>query len=452
MQRFLQRLSLYIFHVCVVRPVLSWLVGVRFRRRSLVPEGPCLVVSNHNSHLDAAVLMTLFPLRRIAHVHPVAAADYFGSTWLKRTVAMMLMNGIPIERQPAAGQDPLDPIVRALAAGESLIFFPEGSRGEAGVVAPFRRGVGLLIRALPGLRVVPVFLAGTERIWPRGKLPVPLSIDVHVGRPRTYPQDEEPRTIAQRVREDVLALAPAPPPTPGQRPAPPVAVSICSVDGETQSEISHVVIDRLSRVGPTLGSSASSAHAPVRLPRIGSFLLRRLSRGARPRRAERFLELLKTARATQAHLEDRDARFVVEDGSCLMELLAGADVDFGGGRFDESSLSHWVQYLAGQKKAPLATWWGLIRAAPEVWLINVFKLARISVPDLLVHVQVSPDAAGLQALQQSYSKIGEVLRKRHKVELLQFDAGESDGDEIARRIEAACRQLRPQHTSAARGA
>ena len=81
MRRLLQRLALYTFQVCIARPVLRWVVGVRYRRLGHVPAGPCLVVSNHNSHLDAAVLMSMFPLRRLARVHPVAAADYFGSNW-----------------------------------------------------------------------------------------------------------------------------------------------------------------------------------------------------------------------------------------------------------------------------------------------------------------------------------------------------------------------------------
>ena len=74
MRRLLHRLALYAFHILVVRPVLFLLVDLHYRRRHLVPEGPCLVVSNHNSHLDAAVLMTLFPMRRLPYVHPVAAA------------------------------------------------------------------------------------------------------------------------------------------------------------------------------------------------------------------------------------------------------------------------------------------------------------------------------------------------------------------------------------------
>ena len=106
-----RNLALWLFHIIVARPVLKWLVGLRYRRKNLVPDGPCLVVSNHNSHLDAAILMTLFPLRRLPHVHPVAAADYFGKTWLKRTMALLFMNGMPIERHPPKGSDPLQAIV-----------------------------------------------------------------------------------------------------------------------------------------------------------------------------------------------------------------------------------------------------------------------------------------------------------------------------------------------------
>jgi 1-acyl-sn-glycerol-3-phosphate acyltransferase len=151
--RFFRNIALYMFHIGFARPVLRWVVGLRYRRKSLVPEGPCLVVSNHNSHLDAAILATLFPLKRLPHVHPVAAADYFGSTWLKRTMAMLFMNAMPIERHPAKGTDPLAPIVAGLESGKSLIFFPEGSRGQAGVLAQFRPGIGKLVKQLPGLLV-----------------------------------------------------------------------------------------------------------------------------------------------------------------------------------------------------------------------------------------------------------------------------------------------------------
>src|SRR5262245_57914090 len=110
-----------------------------------------MVVANHNSHLDASVLLTLFPISRVPRVHPVAAADYFGKSWFLRTLSMFLMNAITIERKATLGADPLGSVKDAIRDGESLIFFPEGSRGEAGVVGPFRQGIGRIVREFPGL-------------------------------------------------------------------------------------------------------------------------------------------------------------------------------------------------------------------------------------------------------------------------------------------------------------
>jgi len=471
-------LALYAFHVSFVRPTLRWFVGVRYRRRNLVPAGPCLVVSNHNSHLDAAVLMSLFPLRRLPHVHPVAAADYFGSTWIKRTAAMLLMNGIPIQRHAVAGSDPLAPLVDALQNGESLVFFPEGSRGEAGVVARFRPGVGRLAQQIPGLLVLPVFLSGPERIWPRGQVvPVPLNIDAIVGKPRSYSADDDPRTIAEQVQRDVLALAPPPPPVPGPRPAPPVRVGICSVDRETRRDLFLRVTERLGRVERTLGIGEVVFEAdgeglreitgpiPEARGRAWFDLLARLFRTGGWFAGEKFSKMVEQAQISEALGLRPATRFAVTEGNPLTDLLAWAEADFYEGVFDESGLNHLMQYLAGQKRIPFAHWWRFIRRAPEVWLVNVFQLAQPPVPDVLVHLtlpvprlmarlrsrgealQRHENEPFLTKLQEGYRQVGNVLRKRRKVEVFEFDAATTSLDAIVDEVEAVCRRLVEKSTA-----
>lgn len=472
MPRPFAKLALYTFHISFVRPVLRWFVGVRYRRRTLVPAGPCVVVSNHNSHLDAAVLMSLFPLRRLPHVHPVAAADYFGSTLIKRTMAMVLMNGIPIQRHSAAGSDPLAPLTKALQEGESLVFFPEGSRGEAGVVARFRPGVGLLVHQIPGLLVVPVFLSGPERIWPRGQMvPVPLNIDAIVGKPRSYSTDLDPRAIAEQVQHDVLALAPPPPPVPGPRPAPPIRVGICGVDRETRRELFLRVTERLGRVERTLGIGEVVCEAdgeglreitgpiPEARGRAWFDLLAWLFRTGGWFAGEKFSKMVEQAQISEALGLRPATRFAVTEGNPLADLLAWADADFYEGVFDESGLNHIMQYLAGQKRIPFAHWWRFIRKAPEVWLVSVFRLAQPPVPDVLVHVSVPvprlmarlrshgeallphENEPFLAKLQEGYRQVGNVLKKRRKVELFEFDAANTEIDQIVDEVEAVCRRL-----------
>lgn len=472
MRRLLQKLAFYAFHLLVARPVLLGVIGVRYRRRHVVPAGPCLVVANHNSHLDAAVLLTMFTLRRLAHVHPVAAADYFEESWLKRTMALLLMNGIPIRRRPVAGQDPLAPLVQALKAGESLIFFPEGSRGEAGVVGPFRRGVGLLIRELPGLLVVPVFLSGPERIWPRGNVvPVPLNIDVHVGKPRTYPASEDPRVIAEKVREDVMALAPTPPPAPGRRVSPPVRIAVCCIDAGQRTEAARRITERLGVLQPTLGVAEMvlqadalglrEAAGPIVVghSRLWLRFLARLVRTSRRFRGEEFVALVERAQISEALNHGGDTRFVVVDGCCLVELLAFQRAAPDRGGLDESGIGRLAQILGGQKSIPLGRLWWFLRRAPEVWLIHTLNLARPPVPELLVHIKVPVArvmerlrASGmelgafetpgfLERLDEAYGKVGEVLRRRRRVQFHELQVAEADPGAVAEHVAAACQRF-----------
>jgi 1-acyl-sn-glycerol-3-phosphate acyltransferase len=471
MKRLLARLALLAFHVGFVRPVLLWFIGVRFRRRSLVPRGPCVVVSNHNSHLDAAVLMTLFPISRLPHVHPVAAADYFGTNWIKRTAAMVLMNGIPIERRPRAGNDPLAPISEALEAGESLVFFPEGSRGEAGVVAPFRPGIGRLVRSTPGVLVVPVFLSGPERIWPRGEVvPVPLSIDAVVGRPRTYDPTDDPKEIAEQLQKDVMSLAPPAPPVPQPHPSPPLRVAVCCLDREMRKEVFRRACQRLGATERTLGitdpvievdaEGTRELTGPIPQPRGRPWLgaLAWVFRTSGLFKGQKFVEMVDLAQIDEALGHTPAARIVVTDGSALVDLLAWAEADFYQGRFDEKEFNHLLEYLSGAKPIPSSKWWKFIRKAPEVWLVNTLDLAHPPVPDVLVNLQLSAsrlmerlrlrgaelesheNEAYLDRLQEGYRQIGSVLAKRHKVDVIEVDVMDEPLESLVDAVEEVCRR------------
>jgi 1-acyl-sn-glycerol-3-phosphate acyltransferase len=71
--------------------VLKWYWGRAVPAASL-PKGPCIVVANHNSHLDAPLPDDDVPdVGASRSIHPVAAADYFGKTAWRRTIVMIGM-------------------------------------------------------------------------------------------------------------------------------------------------------------------------------------------------------------------------------------------------------------------------------------------------------------------------------------------------------------------------
>lgn len=192
----------------LLRPFCRWVVGVDVRGAENLPQNdPFLLVANHDSHLDTLVLLSLFPLRRLARIRPVAAADYWSASAARRFVARTCLNVLPVARGGAsAGEDPLAPLSAALSRGESLILFPEGTRGEPEVLDRFKTGAARLALAHPGVPVVPVFLANTGRNLPRGTaLFVPFVVRVEVGAPVRLPAGVREATVC--LEEAVRSLA-----------------------------------------------------------------------------------------------------------------------------------------------------------------------------------------------------------------------------------------------------
>jgi 1-acyl-sn-glycerol-3-phosphate acyltransferase len=169
-------------------------------------EGSFVLVANHASHLDAALLLSLLPLSRLDRAYPLAASDYFYDESVARTVATTVaFNILPIER--GAGACRAFKVCRELLAdGRTvLVVFPEGTRSPDGSVGDFKPGAGLLLAGL-GVPVVPCHLGGTHRAWPKGaRLPRPHRVRVAIGRPRDYAHLERSKASALAICEDLRA-------------------------------------------------------------------------------------------------------------------------------------------------------------------------------------------------------------------------------------------------------
>lgn len=197
----------FLFFLLVVRPIVLIVLGLNVRRRHLLPEsGPAIVIANHNSHLDVFVLMTLFGMRQLGNIRPVAAADYFlRNRWLA-WFSTRIIGILPLERNVAgARSDPLAGICNGLDRGDILILFPEGSRGEPERFAEFRTGIAHVAKRYPEVPVIPVFLHGLGKALPRGEgLLVPFFVDIFVGEPIGWTGRRDEYMEALQGRFDAL--------------------------------------------------------------------------------------------------------------------------------------------------------------------------------------------------------------------------------------------------------
>ena len=174
----------YLWFVLVIRPLALLIVGVNVRHHEkLVSSQPAIIVANHNSHLDTMVLISLFPLKLLKKIRPVAAADYFLRNKLLSWFALKIIGIIPISRNTGKSkEDPLAGCSQALEQGEVLIFFPEGTRGEPEKITSFKTGIAHLAKGYPKVPVIPVFLYGLGKALPRGEcILIPFFCDVVVG-------------------------------------------------------------------------------------------------------------------------------------------------------------------------------------------------------------------------------------------------------------------------------
>jgi 1-acyl-sn-glycerol-3-phosphate acyltransferase len=176
----------YLWYTCLVRPLILFAMGVHVRNRAGLPRtGPAIIVANHNSHLDAMVLASLFPLRMLKKLRPVAAADYFLRNRRLAWFALNIIGIIPLQRQrTGANSDPLAECTQAIEKGDILLLFPEGTRGEPERLATFKTGVAHLAKRFPAAPIIPVFMQGLGKALPRGEcLLVPVVCDLVVGEP-----------------------------------------------------------------------------------------------------------------------------------------------------------------------------------------------------------------------------------------------------------------------------
>lgn len=176
----------YLWFILVVRPLVVFIMGVNVRNREkLISSQPAIIAANHNSHLDTMVLVTLFPLRLLQKLRPVAAMDYFMKNQLLAWFALRIIGIIPISRDvKKTRDDPLALCSDALEKGDVLILFPEGTRGEPERLASFKTGIAHLAKRHPDIPVIPVFMHGLGKALPRGEcVLVPFFCDVIVGDP-----------------------------------------------------------------------------------------------------------------------------------------------------------------------------------------------------------------------------------------------------------------------------
>ena len=150
--------------------------GITIEGRENVPQGGCLIVSNHVSYMDPttvgwAVAREIYYLGRKTLFKPP-----FWSWFLP------VCNVLPIDRD---GRDVsgLRRIIKMLKEDHAVLLFPEGTRSNDGTIQPAEPGAGL-VALKAGVPILPVRVFGTYESLSRHQKRLRLHpIRVVIGQP-----------------------------------------------------------------------------------------------------------------------------------------------------------------------------------------------------------------------------------------------------------------------------
>jgi 1-acyl-sn-glycerol-3-phosphate acyltransferase len=193
----------------IIKPFVFFILGIRIKGKENIPNNQFILISNHASHIDTLVLLSIFSIKRIQKIRPVAAADYWTKSKLIYIITDFLFNILPIPRKDITpSNNPLRIMESALKQGYSLIIYPEGTRSYGENIGPFKPGVAHLVKKNPEIPVIPVFIQNTARMLPKGQiLMVPLFVDVIIGKPVVFSRETSKEEILDELYNSVKKLS-----------------------------------------------------------------------------------------------------------------------------------------------------------------------------------------------------------------------------------------------------
>ncbi len=184
----------------------SPLYRFRIEGRERLPDGPHVLVANHESGLDILCLLLLR-----------TRARFLAETWMFRIplsgALFRRCRHIPLEPgDRESGRRALAGAAEALAEGTPVAIFPEGKMTPGGP-AEFRPGA-FVVAQRAGVPLVPVLLEGTGQAWRPGTMVVHGRHEIRITVLEPFSADDvksaEPEALSARVRAALLAARRAP--------------------------------------------------------------------------------------------------------------------------------------------------------------------------------------------------------------------------------------------------
>jgi long-chain acyl-CoA synthetase len=270
----------------VVRLLVRLVLRLRVEGRERLPDGPALITPNHASYLDPLVVAAALPWRRLRRTYWAGWVGVMHTSPLRRALSRSAqVFPVDPDRDLAAA---IRTARELLAAGHSVVWFPEGRRSPTGELEKFQAGIGLLLQNQQ-IAAVPTAIEGTFSAWPKHRRwpRRGARVGVTFGSARAFAADLPAATISDQLAAAVAELLGVCPPSGfAADTSPPrgesemtTPVSEVTLRDGRRATIRPIRRDDIARTGAFIdGLSAQSKHTLFLggVTRLGEAALRRL--------------------------------------------------------------------------------------------------------------------------------------------------------------------------------
>ncbi len=185
--------------------LMMGLIPMRVTVRGAARRDPAqsyVVVSNHLSHVDTwALLGWLDYDLKFVMKQELRRVPFFG-------IACEKMGHVFVDRSsPRAAIASLATAKRKIRDGRSILFFPEGTRGNGRELRPFKKGAFHMALDL-GIPILPLTIRGSNRVLPPRTIalrPGTVELIVHEPIPVAGSETGDAHTLAQQARAVIEA-------------------------------------------------------------------------------------------------------------------------------------------------------------------------------------------------------------------------------------------------------
>jgi len=434
------------FHILLLRPVIKLIFGVGvLGKENFDGLKQFIIIANHNSHLDVLLLFKLLPVTAITRTHPMAEEMYFSRSRFVCNLMKFALDPVWVKRgKRDKSEDPFRDTKALLDAGENIIIFPEGTRGEPGEMVKFKSGIGRLVQQYPEIPILPVYLSGPEKVLPKNSwLLLPFWNQVTIGPPQYCVGAHHQITRfleniltelsqSESIRRHKRSI------TDNQKP---LSITFLGIDGSGKSTVSRTIAERYSNsMRVCLISDNIEIYEGGILQRVQQLNKERFRQaiGSYAKTAK-SLKLYKIPKLTELILRNSlfaevqkwyNPGLIVMDGAPLLNLIAWA-ILYKGESLTDENCSKLIRILSGTgEEIPLSD--NIFSEFQELVYLKRFKLNTLILPDKIFMIDVLPATSiqrinsrgetkqvhetkdKLAKLRHAYLQLCEVIKFQHK--------------------------------------